>query len=139
MYRTTFQRNTRQRRVIMEELQELKSHPTAQELHDIVRRRLPKISLSTIYRNLDALVQQGAILKLDSSGAQSRFDGNSAPHCHVLCTSCGKIYDVQSPPAELVDKHMESLDGFVVHSWRLEYQVTCPACRDKQESALPGN
>ena len=74
-----FQRKTRQREVIMEELAASKSHPTAAELYQTVRRRVPNISLGTVYRNLDLLSQAGTIQKLDTIGSEARFDGNPAP------------------------------------------------------------
>ncbi len=63
-------RNTRQRRLILEELRKLKTHPTAASLYAIVRRRMPKISLGTVYRNLELLNQMGMIRKLDFSGGR---------------------------------------------------------------------
>jgi len=53
------QRNTRQRQVVLEELRKLTSHPTAAELYEITRARLPKISLGTVYRNLEVLAENG--------------------------------------------------------------------------------
>ena len=79
MYTNRLQRNTRQRQVILEELQKLTSHPTAAVLYDIVRRRLPKISLGTVYRNLELLARMGMVQKLELAGGEARFDGNVAP------------------------------------------------------------
>ena len=75
-------RKTRQRQVILEELQAVTSHPTAVELHELVRRRLPKVSLGTVYRNLDLLARMGVIEKLEHSGGEARFDANTAEHDH---------------------------------------------------------
>ena len=72
MVERRIQRNTRQRQVILEELRCLESHPTAAALHAIVRRRLPKISLGTVYRNLELLARKGMIQKLESAGAEAR-------------------------------------------------------------------
>ena len=71
-----FQRNTPQRKVILEELQKAASHPTAAELYEIVRRRLPRISLGTVYRNLELLSESGLIRKLSMGSAEARFDGD---------------------------------------------------------------
>jgi Fur family ferric uptake transcriptional regulator len=69
-------RITRQCAVILEELRKLDTHPTADELCGIVRRRLPRISLGTVYRNLDYFVTMGEIVRLDSASSSMRFDGN---------------------------------------------------------------
>ena len=90
-------RMTRQRKVILEVLQGLSSHPTADEIYGLVREKLPRISLGTIYRNLDLLAGSGRILCLDRVGAQKRFDGDTRRHHHVRCRICGKIGDVFSP------------------------------------------
>ena len=72
-------RMTRQRAVILEELRKVKTHPTADELYSIVRERLPRISLGTVYRNLDFLTESKEILKLESAGSIRRFDGDTRP------------------------------------------------------------
>ncbi|MCF6287226.1 MAG: transcriptional repressor, partial [Candidatus Hydrogenedentes bacterium] len=65
------QRMTRQRMVILEQLQAMHSHPTADELYVVVRRQLPNVSLGTIYRNLDVLTKSGQVRKLDSGGGHA--------------------------------------------------------------------
>ena len=67
-------RMTRQRMVILEELRKVKTHPTADELYAMVRTRMPRISLGTVYRNLDFLTESKEILKLESAGSIRRFD-----------------------------------------------------------------
>ena len=93
-------RVTRQRTVILEELRKLTCHPTADELCDIVRRRLPHISLGTVYRNLDHLAEEGIVLRLDMAGKSKRYDGNIQPHQHVCCIYCGRVADVPTQRAE---------------------------------------
>jgi Fur family ferric uptake transcriptional regulator len=70
-----FRRTTRQRQVILEELQKLTSHPTAAEVYEIVRKRLPKVSLGTVYRNLELLAQNRTIQKLDISSTEAEILG----------------------------------------------------------------
>jgi Fur family ferric uptake transcriptional regulator len=124
-------RNTPQRRVVLEELRHLKSHPTAAELYAIVRRRLPRISLGTVYRNLEVLHEDGMIRKMEFAGSESRFDGMMEKHDHVRCTECGRIEDVfpSSPDQDL--KPPAELAGFAVEGYRLEYYGSCPSCRMK--------
>ncbi len=126
-------RSTRQRQVILSELRQLTSHPTAMDLFEIARRRLPKLSLATVYRNLALLAADGAILKLESSGAETRFDGNPARHCHVRCIRCGRVDDVHETVADAGLASFTKLDGYDIISHQLEFVGVCPACRD-----LPG-
>jgi Fur family ferric uptake transcriptional regulator len=124
-------RNTPQRRVVLEELRHLKSHPTAAELYAIVRRRLPRISLGTVYRNLEVLHEDGMIRKMEFAGAESRFDGTLDRHDHVRCTECGRIEDIYpSSPDQALHSPAE-LAGYQVEGYRLEYFGSCPSCRMK--------
>ncbi len=87
-------RLTKQRQIILEELKKVKTHPTADEVYFMVRDKLPKISIATVYRNLEALSNTGYVLKIESAGSQKRFDGNANPHLHIRCIRCGKVRDI---------------------------------------------
>jgi Fur family transcriptional regulator, ferric uptake regulator len=134
----TIQRNTRQRQVILEELRKLKSHPTAAMLYDVVRRRIPKISLGTVYRNLELLSRMGAIEKLEFSSGEARFDGTVKQHDHLRCMCCGRLDDVPGPARELNDSGKaaaggkEKWGGYRIIGHRLEFLGICPDCRRSQ-------
>ncbi len=133
--RKTIQRNTRQREVILEELRRLSSHPTAVGLYEIVRRLLPRISLGTVYRNLELLAAMGEIQKLQLSGSQARFDGNVVRHDHVRCTSCGRVEDVSGTPLDLALFRNNDSNGYEFHGYRLELIGTCPRCREQASTS----
>ena len=124
-----FQRHTRQRAVILEELRQSPTHPTAAQLYDAVRRRLPKISLGTVYRNLDLLARSGMIQRLELAGAESRFDGAVRPHDHVRCLGCGRIDDLAGPPLDLSPEEYHDFAGYQILGHRLELVGLCPKCR----------
>jgi Fur family ferric uptake transcriptional regulator len=122
-------RSTAQRRVIHEELCAVKSHPTAAELYDLVRRRLPRVSLGTIYRNLEVLHEDGLVRKLEFAGIETRFDGTLKPHDHVRCTACGSIEDVFDLGPGARPANPAALVGYQVTGYRLEYFGICPDCQ----------
>ena len=126
------QRKTRQRQVILDELRNLASHPSAAELYEIVRRRLPKISLGTVYRNLDQLVEAGEILKLEIAGSQARFDGNVSEHHHVRCVQCGRVADIHNLPVEPVSCGITTHDNYEILGYHLEFTGLCPECRKQR-------
>ena len=128
----TFQRNTLQRQVILEELRKLTSHPTAAGLYRIVVRRLPKISLGTVYRNLDLLTKTGVIQKLEFGSEEARFDGNSTPHHHIRCVKCGRVDDIPSPPLDLLGGMKDDLGGYHVLGHRVEFFGLCPQCKNSR-------
>ena len=121
---------TKQRRVIVEELNKLKTHPTATVLYELVRKRLPRISLGTVYRNLEILSDAGIILKLETAGTQKRFDGTVENHYHVRCVQCGQVDDLSFSLLEDIDDALRGLSDYKILSHRLEFQGICPSCRD---------
>ena len=125
------QRNTRQRRVILEELRKLSSHPTAADLYEIVRRHLPRISLGTVYRNLELLARMDLIQKLEISGTEARFDGNPDRHYHVRCVRCERVDDLHEVPDDPMKGGFEELDGYEILGYRLEFFGICPECRKR--------
>ena len=126
-------RMTRQRKVILEELCRLNNHPTADELYSIVRQRLPRISLGTIYRNLDVLTKAGLIRKLDIGGSQRRYDCVEDPHDHIRCTECGKVEDINVQSIIDIEKITGDMSGYHIKGHRLEFIGLCPDCADKKD------
>jgi len=125
-------RKTKQRSMIIEELMKLHSHPSADELYESVRKRLPRISLGTVYRNLEILSREGIIHRLGSGGSPRRFDGTMDEHSHIRCTRCGRIDDVPSGgKLTECDKGIVRGTGYRVLERRVEFLGLCPACRKR--------
>jgi Fur family ferric uptake transcriptional regulator len=125
-------RQTRQRKVIVEELKKLTSHPTAAELYEATRRRLPHISLGTVYRNLALLGRMGVIRKVEGPGPEARYDGNVDPHHHVRCVRCGGVADVGHLPDSFQEDRPAEVGGFEILGVRFEFIGVCPDCREQQ-------
>ncbi len=123
-------RNTPQRRVVLEELLKATSHPTAVEVYEMVRGRMPKISLGTIYRNLELLADTGLIQKVDLVSSEARFDGNPKPHHHVRCERCGRIDDLLELPLDILRKVPSKVGGYLIIGHRLEFVGICGDCND---------
>ncbi|MEW6595712.1 MAG: transcriptional repressor [Thermodesulfobacteriota bacterium] len=122
-------RVTKQRQIILDELCSVTSHPTADDLYQMVRQRLPRISLGTVYRNLETMAELGMIQKLEVGGTQKRFDGNAATHYHVRCQRCGRVDDLDLPPDTDVEKAAAQRTRFTILRHRLEFTGLCPACQ----------
>lgn len=121
-------RMTRQRRAILDILSREGWHPTGDEVYRLARRRLPRISLGTVYRNLELLSEQGLIRKIEVSGRQRRFDGRLEPHCHARCTVCGQVEDVMYRPQVSLEKAAAELKGWEISGHSLELTGRCPGC-----------
>lgn len=133
------QRNTRQRQLILEELRKLTSHPTATMLYDIVRRRLPTISLGTVYRNLEQMAAAGVVRKIETAGAAARFDGSVQPHDHIRCVRCGRVDDLPAVPLDKMFPPGQDWGGYRVLDRRVEFVGICPACQAAMGQAMPGS
>lgn len=120
--------DTIQRRVILEEVRRMNTHPTADEIFQQVRKRLPRISLATVYRNLDVLSSLGLIRKLELGGAQRRFDGNVSPHYHIRCVGCGRVEDLGVESVEAIERSVEGRTRYRILGHHLEVVGLCPQC-----------
>jgi Fur family transcriptional regulator, ferric uptake regulator len=121
-------RLTRPRRMILDAVRASEAHPSAAVVYRLVRRRLPRVSLATVYRNLRMLAAEGLLVeRADLAGM--RFDGNTAPHDHFTCVACRRIYDVPVLGARGVRARVASHTGFEVLTQRIEFYGRCGACR----------
>ena len=120
---------TRQRRRLLELLRASESHPTAADLHQALLTEFPRISLGTVYRNLDVLASEGQVEVVPSAGGPLRYDGNPHPHHHMTCERCGRISDVElEVPAHLAGA-LQREHAFDVRRVRIDFTGLCRVCR----------
>jgi len=130
---TGLMRLTTQRQIILEELAKVKTHPTASEIYDMVRKRLPRIGLGTVYRNLELMAENGIILKLETAGAQKRFDATTAPHYHIRCSRCGRVDDIDVPVRPELDEAAQQASDYRIFGHHVEFSGVCPECQSQDE------
>ena len=121
---------TRQRSIILEELRKLNSHPSADEICEIVRNRLPRISLGTVYRNLEILIELGEIQKLETGGSLKRFDGNPKKHYHIRCIGCDRVVDAPVEPLIDTETEIHTETNYQIIGHRFEFVGVCPECSE---------
>lgn len=121
-------RLTTQRQIILEELAKVTSHPTANEVYDMVRKRLPRIGLGTVYRNLELMADSGIILKLEVGGTQKRFDATVAPHYHIRCISCGKVDDIDIEVQAQINAQAAQASDYDMLGHHIEFTGICGDC-----------
>lgn len=133
-------RNTRQRQLILEVLRSTRSHPTADWLYQQVRKKMPNVSLGTIYRNLHILEEQGLIQEIHHAGQQSRYDGNPAPHYHFTCVQCQQVLDVDLPTERRLERELKQrMPELEVLGHNIEFYGRCPRCvEERREKAAEG-
>jgi len=125
-------RLTPQRVAILDYLDGNKSHPSAEDIYQAVAKRFPTMSLATVYNTLSALERRGQLLKLTIDPSKARYDPNTSPHHHLICTLCKTIADVDTHyRLSLPDTEFEVTGSHV------EFYGTCPKCR--KDSCKTGN
>ena len=111
----------------------MKTHPTADEVYDMVKARLPRISLATVYRNLDKMADDGDILRLSMPGRKMRFDAKTEDHCHLRCEQCGAVIDLETAEMEKALSMLSNLIGKNgIYSFSLELKGLCPSCESER-------
>jgi len=129
---------TVQRKIIIEELISMTQHPTADNLYVAVKKRLPKISLGTVYRNLQTMVDlqlvDKIVIKIQD---EARYEIHKEPHYHVVCTRCFAMQDLGSFRSVSLEPTAQKISGY----FPLQHEVTvfgiCPDCSIiKQESNI---
>ena len=125
---------TRQRMIILEELRKVNTHPSADEVYEMVRKRLPRISLGTVYRNLELLSKTGEIQKLELGSTLKRFDGNPYDHYHIRCIQCDRVVDAHIDSGLNFDDVISKTSDFKIIGHKLEFIGLCPECT---EDSLP--
>ena len=126
-------RKTIQQALVLEAVNKLKSHATADEIYQLIVEDHPTISRGTVYRNLNQLSENGDIRKLEVPGAADRFDHRPHNHYHVKCLNCGKVFDVEMDYMEDLEKNIKDSHGFEFSGHDLMFRGICPDCKKEQE------
>ncbi len=123
-------RDTRQRKAILTVLRNTRSHPTADQIYDEVRQEMPNISKGTVYRNLQVLRDERAIIELKLNGTLSRYEVKQESHYHFRCEKCGRVSDVDVPVDKDLDHEAENRTGLKISSHQLEFRGLCKECQN---------
>jgi Fe2+ or Zn2+ uptake regulation protein len=114
---------------MLELLKSTDTHPSAQWLYERMKPVFPRLSFSTVYRNLGILEREGALQRLTCGSAFDRYDGNAAPHSHFSCRRCGSVYDVDFAPAETAAPGGAERSGHRVEGCSVTYYGVCENCQ----------
>jgi Fur family peroxide stress response transcriptional regulator len=120
---------TIQRRAVFEALAGRRDHPTADQVWDGLRERLPGLSRTTVYRVLDTLVEAGLARRVHHAGAAVRFDPVTGRHHHLVCEICGRLDDVGDEAVPAVPLPDLGRSGFRVRDYSISFTGLCSSCR----------
>ena len=127
---------SRQRESILNSLNEKLDHPTAEMVYNCVKKEQPNISLGTVYRNLNQLVEQGVLRRIATPASGDRFDIRTDPHAHLLCTRCGKVLDLEDDLISELGRNVMRTTGFLVNDRQLLLSGICADCLAAQQVRL---
>lgn len=119
---------SRQRESIKACLMARKDHPTADTLYTTIREEYPNISLGTVYRNLNLLVELGEIQKLTCGDGADHFDADTSPHYHFVCNKCGQVYDLPLDPMDNINRLAQEQTECRIDSHTIYFYGTCKNC-----------
>jgi Fur family peroxide stress response transcriptional regulator len=131
------ERCTVQRRVILEVILDLDNHPTADQVYDAVKNRLPGIAKPTVYRALEHLARMGVITKACHPGRVTRYDSRIDRHHHLVCLHCNQFVDFEDEALDSLEIPDTSGVGFEVSDFRVQLRGICSSCQEqarKEES-----
>lgn len=120
-------RRTHQRELVREAVTALDMHPTASQVYDYVHGIDERISLATVYRNLNLLAEEGDILAIETATGR-HYDYRTDDHWHLVCTECGTMVDVVLPYDESVDADIGTMTGFDRVHHHMVFEGICPDC-----------
>lgn len=127
-------RNTKQKQIILKELQSRYDHPTADEIYEAVKKKHENISRGTVYRNLGVLSEEHQIKNI-SLPQINHFDGRTENHYHFVCDKCGKVFDIDIEYDSSFDnKKLKS--GFFIKTHETFFRGICPDCLNKSNSIM---
>jgi Fe2+ or Zn2+ uptake regulation protein len=119
---------TNQRRAVLDAVIGLSCHPTAEDVYDAVRQSHPGISLSTVYRNLGVLVEQGEISAVRGPCNELHYDHMVHDHCHLQCSVCGDMHDIELATNDLKAMLPGVASGFSIENVYIVFTGVCPSC-----------
>lgn len=122
-------RHSRQRDAIYQALCSVRTHPTANDVCDMVRKKIPNVSLATVYRNLSELCENGQAVTITSTDGAVRFDGFTQPHYHLYCSRCGSVVDIDAADSDCLCE-IAQRQGHEVDAYSLIYYGVCKKCRE---------
>ena len=128
-------RYSKKREAILNAIRSTTCHPSAEWIYQTLKPTHPDLSLGTVYRNLVFFQQQGQVQSVGVVNGQERFDGNTTPHSHFVCTNCGAVIDLHSIKLDSsLTRDVSEQYGLAVERHELTFYGRCQTCMKQEES-----
>lgn len=120
---------TPQRLAIYEYLVNTDCHPNAETIYKGLEETTPGMSLATIYKTLESFKKNRLVMELNMGDGFARYDARTSSHSHILCSKCGRVYDLFLPEITNIKEHISNLTNFKLNDERLVFYGICPSCQ----------
>ena len=127
------QRFSHQRERIYQAVLGRRDHPTAEMVYQQLKPEMPRLSLGTVYRNLQQMAREGRLTELD--GPVTRYDAVTRPHTHFRCRACGAVLDLETVPYDEALDRTAAARGYQVAGHSLIFTGACPRCAEQEHPA----
>ena len=121
-------KRSRQREEILNILRNTDTHPTASWIYDELKKEFNNLSMGTVYRNVNILIDQNLVTKIESGSSFDRFDGKVEPHYHFICQECDSVYDMPVPVIDELNVQANSSSSHEIKEHRINFYGTCESC-----------
>ena len=123
---------THQRHVVYEAVVASHGHRSPEQIYAAVRKRVPSISLATVYNNLRLFVEHGLLREVTPHASTLRVDGNLEPHHHLVCSRCKSVQDIEGEFVDFKRLSRHAPDGFDLTQPLVEVFGLCRRCSIKK-------
>lgn len=120
---------THQRQVLYEVMQQMEGHPSPEDIYERVRKKIPAISLATVYKNIHLFVESGVLRELSLHHGSVRLEMNGADHHHAVCSKCKSVSDLDESSLGLLQKRRKLPGGFLVERYSVDVIGVCAKCQ----------
>lgn len=121
---------SKQREMIYTMVRDNPIHPTAETVYYYLKKNSAKLSLGTVYRNLQQLSTNGDLLRITIPNAPDRYDGNTTPHYHMVCEKCGDVSDIDIPYLIDIDNNVKQKTGYDITKHDIIFKTICSKCKE---------
>ena len=126
-------RYSKQRELVLKTVIENKIHPNAEFVYNKLKEEYQELSLGTVYRNLNSLVKNNMLKRINIPNGSDCFDGTLAEHQHLVCTECGKVMDISISELERIKSNILNKTGFIINFTSLALEGVCKECSRKND------
>lgn len=130
-------KHSRKRDAILDCIRQTKCHPSAEWVYQSLKPDFPDLSLGTVYRNIAMFKEEGVIQSIGVVNGLERYDYNTVPHTHFICTGCGQVLDLEGVELDCgMVQEVQNAAGGTVNSYQLQFFGTCQSCMQKKKQSI---